>query len=142
MEIQKIKKHEKYSIIVLISIVVFTYLIYNVFTPLYYHFTMGSSFPLSNLYNQNWSYSIGTNIFALSALPMFIGIQMFYFIIAGKSSTPLFPGVIFFIASWISILMMTKFTNGIHKWKRFLFIYLTATQLSSLILVYWTGFGA
>lgn len=137
----KATRRDKYSIIIIISIIVFTYLVYNVFTPLYYHLTMGESFPLSNLYNQNWPYSLGVDLFALTGMGLYAGVAVFTFLVTNSTTTPPYPGIFFFFASWISIPIMIKLTSGITKWKRILYIYLVATQLSSMIIVYWTGFG-
>ncbi|QLH06147.1 hypothetical protein C5F50_02935 [Nitrosopumilus ureiphilus] len=115
------------------SIVSITYLIYNVFTPLYYHFTMGDSFPLSNLYYQNWSYSFGMDLFALGGVALYAGASVFALLLTNSTTTPPFPGIIFFLSSWISIPLMIKITTGIPKWRRILYIYLVATQLSSLV---------
>ncbi len=136
-----ITNHEKYAIIIILAIVVLTYLTYNVFEPLYSHLIMGDLFPITNLYYQNWSHSLAADLFALSGMGMYVGGSIFLSLVTNTTTTTIFPGIIFFFASYLSIPLMIKLTYGIPKWRRVLYVYLTATQLSSMVIVYWTGFG-
>ncbi len=133
---------EKYAIVVILSIVAFTYLYDNVIFDVYNLLVFSEHYTIDNLYKQNWGNSLAVNTWALSGLSIALGITMFPKIILGTTTTPMFPGMIFFVASMLSIPLMIKLTSGITKWKRILYIYLVATQLSSLLLIQWSNFGA
>ena len=138
----QITSREKFVIIIIISIIVFTYMYENVIFDIYNHLAFPGQYAVDNIYKQNWENSLALDIWALSGFPIALGIVTFPKILLGTTTTPIFPGMIFFIASMVSIPLMTKLTNGIPKWRRILYIYLVATQLSSLLLVQWSNFGA
>lgn len=139
---QSQKTREKFTIIIILTIVTSTFLITTVFTDLYYFFTMNGSYAIDNVYRPNWSYPIFADFFSLSGLTLAAGTVMFVVIVFYGSTYSLFPGVVFFAAAWLSIPFMFKFTKGMPSWKRILYIYLTSALLSAPILAYWTGFGA
>ena len=142
MKYLQIANREKYAIIIIISIIVFTYMYENMIFDIYNHLAFPGQYSADNMYKQNWSNSLALDIWALSGLPLALGIITFPKIVLGVTTTPMFPGMIFFVASMLSIPLMIKLTSGITKWKRMLYIYLTATQLSSLLLIQWSNFGA
>ena len=133
---------EKYTIIVILSIVAFTYLYHNVIFDIYNPLAFPEQYTFENLYKQNWENSLALDVWPLSGFPIALGVMVFPKIILGTTTIPMFPGMIFFVASILSVPLMIKPTSGIIKWRRILYIYLTATQLSSLLLVQWSNFGA
>ena len=141
-DIQSQKTKEKLVIFIIIGIVLSTFLATTVFTDLYYYLTMNGSYSIENIYRPNWSFAVASDITSLSGMTLVIGIQMFIIIAFYGSSTPFFPGVVYFVLAWLSVPVMIRITRGISRFKRVFYIYLVCTQLSSPILMYWTGFGA
>ncbi len=137
-----ITTREKFVIILIISIVVFTYMYENVLFDIYNHLVFPEQYSVDNIYKQNWENSLALDIWALSGFSIALGIITVPKIILETTTTPMFPGIIFFVASMVSIPLMIKLTSGITKWRRILYIYLVATQLSSLLLIQWSNFGA
>ncbi len=134
--------NEKYAIIIILSIIVFTYLYHNVIFDIYNHFAFPEQYSINNVYKQNWENSLALDVWALSGFPIVLGVMVFPKIILGTTTIPMFPGMIFFVASMLSIPLMIKLTSGIARWRRILYIHLVATQLSSLLLIQWSNFGA
>lgn len=134
--------HEKYVILLIIGISAVIVLTTTVFTDLYYYFTMSGSYSFENVLRPNLSFAVFSNILSLSGMQLVVGTQIFLTIVTVGSSTPLYPGIVFYFLAWISIPFMIKLTNGMPKLRRIIYIYLVCTQLSSPILAYWTGFGA
>ena len=137
-----ITTREKFVIILIISIVVFTYMYENVLFDIYNQLVFPEQHSVDNIYKQNWENSLALDVWALSGFPIALGIITFPKILLGTTTTPMFPGMIFFAASMLSIPLMIKLTSGIARWRRVLYIHLVATQLSSLLLVQWSNFGA
>lgn len=136
------RTHEKFVILLIIGIFASVVLMMTVFTNLYYYFTMNGAYSFENVLRPNLSIAVFSSIFSLGGMQLVVGTQVFVTIITSGSSTPLYPGIVFYSLAWVSIPFMIRLTGGIPKLRRILYIHLVCTQLSSPILGYWTGFGA
>ena len=88
---------EKYAIIVVLSIITFTYLYDNVVFDIYNHLAFPERYSSDNIYKQNWENSLALDIWALSGLPIVLGIIILPKVILGTTTTPMFPGMIFLL---------------------------------------------
>ena len=88
---------EKYAIIVVLSIIAFTYLYDNVVFDIYNHLAFPERYSADNIYKQNWENSLALDIWALSGLPIVLGIIILPKVILGTTTTPMFPGMIFLL---------------------------------------------